>query len=81
LPPPRFATPNRIDFEPPVVAGVGTMVQPWPSQCADSGSVWAKPVLLVEPTAQTSSAVAAETVSWRQSVSMARGSDAALKWA
>src|SRR3954469_5130125 len=61
FPPPRFATPNRIDLEPPVVAGVGTMVQLRPSQCADRGSVWAKPVLLVEPTAQTSFAVAAET--------------------
>src|SRR5215469_8509471 len=61
LPPPRFATPNRIDFAPPVVAGVGTMVQLVPSQCAASGSVWANPVRLIEPTAQTSFAAAAET--------------------
>jgi hypothetical protein len=61
FPPPRFATPNRIDFEPPVVAGVAAMVQLVPSQCAASGSVWANPVWLIEPTAQTSFAAAAET--------------------
>src|SRR4249919_639402 len=61
FPPPRFATPKRIDFELPVVAGVGTMVQLVPSQCAASGSVCLNPVRLVEPTAQTSFAAAAET--------------------
>src|SRR6266571_5503500 len=61
FPPLRFATPKRIDFAPPVVAGVGTMVQFVPSQCAASGSVVANPVRLVEPTAQTSFAAAAET--------------------
>src|SRR5215472_132659 len=61
FPPPRFATPNRIDLEPPVVGGVGTMVQLVPSQCAAIGSVCLNDVRLIEPTAQTSFAAAAET--------------------
>src|SRR5215813_13965511 len=61
FPPPRFATPKRIDFAPPVVAGVGTMVQLAPSQCAAIGSVCLNDVRLIEPTAQTSLAAAAET--------------------
>ena len=61
FPPPRFATPNRVDFEPPVVNGVGTMVQLVPSQCAASGSVCLNDVRPIEPTAQTSFAAAAET--------------------
>ena len=62
FPPPRFATPNRADFDPPRTSGVGTMLQLVPSQCAVSGSVCANPGICLEPTAQTSFAAAAETV-------------------
>src|SRR3954463_1590594 len=59
--PARAATPNRIDLDPPVVAGVGTIVQVAPSKWAAIGSVCLNPVMFCEPTAQTSLAEAADT--------------------
>src|SRR5262249_12402843 len=59
----RSATPSRMDLAEPVVAGVATIVHAAPSQCAAIGLVVAKPVWLVEPTAQASVALAAPTAS------------------
>src|SRR5262249_52049071 len=68
FPPPRSATPNSPDFDPPLTSGVGTMLQLVPSQCAVSGSVCAAPGAFLMPTAQTSFAAASETASSISSV-------------
>src|SRR4051794_18718952 len=54
LPPPKLTTPSRMDFDPPLVAGFGTIVHVVPSKCAVIGSRLAKLVRLMDPTAHTS---------------------------
>src|SRR6185312_10589517 len=90
----RATTPARMDLDPPLVAGVGTTVHALPFQCAASGLVEAKLILFVEPTAQASFALVAETASsfsskcstpggvgtWRHRVPSHRSVNMSLPW-
>jgi hypothetical protein len=59
----KATTPLRVDLEPPVRVGVGTIAQRLPSQCAASGKRPAAPTVLVNPTAQASPVELALTAS------------------